>query len=237
MKSRVSGRDFLNLLLEIAPGYAPVRFNNHEPINKVFDSQNLGPALDIWDWNFLWRGAGSEIQGSVWAESRIHSSIYFQVSRKVYDLSLIINVITGISSRFLVDIAYIHLHTPNDVDDLNNYKYHLMPFVQSLTTHDLNKGLPDLCWGMYFGPPYRKLFGEKLDSVPAFRMLDDGIGVYIQLTKDIEDVTKNREQYLAAKSSAKQHLDSDAFYVENERRRCGVPNFQLGRILSKGQEA
>ena len=237
MKSRTCGKDFLNLLLEIAPQYAPVRFSDHEPVNRIFDSENLGPALDIWDWNFLWRGAGNEIQGSVWAESRIHSSIYFQVSRKVYDPSLVINLIAGVSSRFLVDIAYIHLHLPSDVDDLNNYKNQLMPFVQSLTTHDLKKGLPDLCWGMYFGPPYRKLFGEKLDSVPAFQKTDDGIGVYIQLTKNIEDVTKNRERYLAAKDAAKQHLDSNAFLVENERRKCGVPTFQLGRILDDCQEA
>ncbi len=228
ISSRESGRRILQMLLRTAPGYAPDLYNVYEPINLKFDPDDLETVLDLWDWSFLWRHKKPRVLGSVsFGIKRAHNSIRLSMALRAFDLEQTVRLFQEAAAQFGIVLAYIHARTPADIEDIEHYKVHIMPF-QCLTTHDLREGLPGLSWAMWFGEPYRELFGDKLLDVPAFEVRETGSGVYVQLTEKITDVDKKREAYLEAQAAAQAHLNNDAFRG-NSSGKCRVPEFRVPR--------
>ncbi len=228
IRDRESGRRFLQLLVSAAPEYAPEKFNDYEPIKFRFDANKVDEALKCWGMSFLWRRikpgtAGSALVGF----QNTHDKINLRLSLKALDVPLVIRLFGAIQQAFGIDLAYVHVRTDADTADIDHYKTHWMPF-QTLTTHDLREGIPDLPWATLFGPPYVELFGrDRLLTTPAARVESMGEAVYVQLTDDPSDVAKKREDYLANQHAAKQHLDTDAFRGMSATGKCRVPEFLL----------
>jgi hypothetical protein len=227
IRDRERGRRFLQLLLAIAPRYAPERFNDHEPIKFMFDPNNINDALRCWGMSFFWRRTKPVTKGGALVGfHNTHDKINLRLTLKSFDLPVIIRLFGAIQESFGIDVAFIHVRTDADTADIQYYKSHWMPF-QTLTTHDLREGIPDFPWAMLFGPPYVELFGrERLLATPAARAEPIGEGIYVQLTSEPSDVAKKREEYLAMQRAAKVHLNRDAFRGMSATK-CRVPEFLL----------
>lgn len=149
------------------------------------------------------------------------------MSLRAFDSGQTLRLFEALDSQFEIALAYVHTRSSAEVEDIEHYKTHTMPF-QCLTTHHLREGLPGLSWAMWLGKPDRELFGDRLLNVPAFSVREIGGGVYVQLTESVTDPGKQRDAYLAAQTAAQQHLDSNAFR-DNSSGKCRVPEFQVPR--------
>lgn len=109
-----------------------------------------------------------------------------------------------------------------------------------LTTHTLRHWLPDMLWGMVFGPPYVRMFGlQKLLSAPAHSVVKLGPeSVYMQLTEDLRDNELRFEHIQAKRMEVKIHLGLEHFWQpdkaydrmahpENAGKVFKVPIFEL----------
>lgn len=226
MRDKDSGRRFLQLLGSMALRYAPERYDDHEPIKLPFDPENLDRALECWGRSFLWRGTPSSIVGGAYVGfHEVHDGVVLRMPASALDMKSVRRLFEAMGQTFGIDLAFVHVRTDADTTDIEYYKRHLMPF-QTLNTHHLREGLPDLPWAMLFGPPYVKLFGrERLMSSTAACVEVVGNGVYLQLTDNPTDVAKNREEYLTSQRLTKEHLDRDAFRGQTSADRCNVPEF------------
>ena len=210
--SRAGGRAYLETLVDAAPEWAPEKYNYFEPLKHRFDSSNLEEALDAWRFSFLWRRTRPTIKGSVWFGGNSHSTMYFRVAKSAFVIEPALRFLRGLHRHFPIDVASVHVDHETDYVDRERYRLRVEPFVSGLTTHCLRNGLPDVSWGMLFGPPYIELFGrERLLSTPAALVTEMAGGVYVQLTRDVADVTAHRDSYLVAQKAARDHLDSEAF--------------------------
>ena len=228
IENRESGRIVLQSLLASASCYTPERYNNYEPISHIFDPDDLETTLDLWEDPFLWRRRRPrQIGGAHFGNPGIHDFIKISLALRAFDRSATINLFEDIDLKFGIDLAFVHVRTSADIEDIEHYRAHLMPF-QCLTTRDLREGLPGLSWAMWFGEPYRELFGDRLLDVPAFAVREIGTGVYVQLTGKITDVDRKRDAYLAAQAAAQKHLNNDAFRGSSSGK-CRVPEFRVPR--------
>jgi hypothetical protein len=224
--SRDSGRLVLNTLLETAPEWSPEKYNDFEPVNRLFDPGRLEQALDVWRFNFLWRRKKPAVHGSAWFGGKIHSSIYLQIAPRAFAIDAFFKLLRGLRRHFPLDLAYIHVEHESDCRDRDRYRRHVEPFIIGLTTHRLREGLPDLPWATLFGPPYVELFGrERLLTTPAAYVQELAGGVYVQLTNSVADVSVRRESYLAAQTAARLHLNSGAFLGDTAPNQLRVPEF------------
>lgn len=225
---RESGRLFLQLMLSQAPQYSPEKYNYYEPLNHVFDPDNIDEALACWRDDFLWRRSKPAVAGSAWFGFRnVHDSVSLKVGLKAFDKQAVMRLLASLATTFGIDLAYVHVATDEDVADLDHYRRQLMPLAQGVTTHDLRDGIPDMPWAILFGAPYVELFGrDRMMQTPAHQVEPVGGGIYVQLTSDPADAAKNRDAYLAAQRAAKQHLNSNAFR-ELTTTSCRVPEFFL----------
>lgn len=223
---RDSGRDILRML---EPLYEPQKYNIYEPIRTRYDKDNIDEALEMWgDRMFLWKRSKPRVAGIAGMGYRnIHDDISLDLAPKAFDHSGILEIIEGMGRRFGISIAYIHGSTREEAEDIDYYVTHISDFSQGLTTHQLREGLPGLAWATFFGEPYKQLFGDRLDDVPAYSVKDVGGATCIQLTEDIRDVDKKSDEYESARKAAVDHLDSDAFRVMGVRKKCRIPDFKL----------
>ena len=89
-----------------------------------------------------------------------------------------------------------------------------------------SQGITGPFLGHAFWATYVALFGrERLLSTPAALVTEMAGGVYVQLTRDVADVTAHRDSYLVAQKAARQHLDSNAFLGEASPDKIRVPDF------------
>lgn len=218
-------RDFLNILCDSIPDFSPHLYNNCEPLELVFDREKMDEVLELWQWNLLWKSKGGSVRGSVWTNSTTHNAVYVTIPFSDFQLEPLAVFIEDLDHRFGVDIAYIHSHSPADVADREYFKNHLMPFSRALTTHHLRRGLPGLCWGTFFGMPYRELIGGRLADVPAHSVREVGDTVFLQLTEDVRDPVRDWGAYAAARAAAMAHLGREFFLDSTSSSRPRIPEF------------
>ena len=105
-----SGRRFLQLLLKAAPGYAPERYNNFEPITVPFDSEKIDEALQKWGFGFLWRRSKPAILGNAWVGGADgHDKVYLSIPLKGLDVASVVRLFGALEEELGADIAYIHV--------------------------------------------------------------------------------------------------------------------------------
>ncbi|NOT28008.1 MAG: hypothetical protein HOP16_18140 [Acidobacteria bacterium] len=216
----------LETLLEAVPTWVPEKYNYFEPVNRRFDPGNLDEALDVWKRNFLWNRRKPSVEGGAWFGGRFHSAVFVRVSASAFSPEEALSFVSSLRRHFRVDLAYIHVPHDTDFSDIERYQLRLEPFVVGLATHRLRRGLPDVPWGIFFGPPYIELFGkEHLLKTPAARVEETANGIYVQLTTSVESVTADHESYLAAQRAARMHLGANAFASIEPVNQPNVPEF------------
>jgi hypothetical protein len=214
LSRREVGRRFLEDLSEVAPELVPERFGVYEPLRSRFDATDLEGALNSWGTSFLWKRRKPRVEGRAWSRSprRIHDAIYITTTRASLGIAVFEGLVARLDALVGVDLAYLHLRCDAEMADREYFKTHIMPFTEGLTTFDLERGLPDICWATFFGGPYIELFGaDQLLASPVNRQKSIGKGVLLQLTGSLADVQRNPTLVREAKERVKQHLGQDAF--------------------------
>jgi hypothetical protein len=224
LTNRSDGQDFLELWQTHLPELLPDRYGNWEPIDRKFDSNNIGTALDHWVRPFLTAKKRPRSDASVFmrrgAFERLHAIVVFCNELGAAPQEHLLNFLAAASLRLKADFAYLHLTTEPELHlgRANNTAIKLnkqgTSFMFSVPSVDLQRRIPDLYWATVLGAPYLNLFGnERVLSSPAYssvRLSDNA--VLLQLTEKLADVEQNYEAFCHVRSDVKTHLGKDAFF-------------------------
>jgi len=206
----------------------------------------LDEALRNWTYMFsVERVASPKLRASVFMQHGPHRddhSTWTISLRRLRDFDQVVfsNLLRHAASAFNADFGFIHHITAAEIKrkqddtisflDTGRTEKHLF-----VTTHDLNKYVPDVYWTTVFGAPYVKLFSrEKLLSAPAHRVeeLENG-SVVLQLTPDLSDTATDEAAFENVRKAVKDHLSSDAFLDARKgtEYRYAVPEFVWSPVL------
>jgi hypothetical protein len=173
------------------PWAAPTHVGNTEPIRNHYSGP--GTCASNWADPFLWKNDSSKIEGAVWfGRGKKHSCLYIggDPKRTSFDQGKWINLLTDLCSALRADFGYIHLTTNEEMSDANIPHDCSYAVDRGLTTHDLNKGLPKLCWAMLFGKRYElavKHLSHVADVVSKIETTQSG-HVFVQITPQLTDI-------------------------------------------------
>lgn len=223
LSNTASGAAFLEVLPQ---GLFPNKFNDCEPINRSFQADGSEFA-EVWSAGVLWRAARPRTRGHYLPslDSSDHDLIVISTTKSVLESVCLPEYFERVDALAGVDFGYVHARVSGDDDDVRYYMEHLEPFSQGVLTEDLSKGLPNLPWAVVLGPPYREIFGDRLDSAPAFSVRELGNGAtYLQLTEDVSDVDRKRDAVRAAREAVQAHLGCNAFR-EGGHAPLNIPTF------------
>jgi hypothetical protein len=200
------GKQFLDLL-ERHPFVTPTKIGNSEPIIDKFD----GPTKSIGKWTdpVLWQNA--KVEGSAWfGHGNKHSCIYWRLKPKNCNQNALKSFFLDTCQLFKADFGYIHLMTQEEMGSSEipydcNYAIDV-----GVTTKDLEKGIPNLCWATVFGECYGKLVNTSqqpgLHTLVEYHQQSEQ--TYIQLTPMISDVSQNYAAFDEVRQKRKPLLES-----------------------------
>jgi hypothetical protein len=107
-------------------------------------------------------------------------------------------------------------------EDYEHKKWRLVPSPDGVgsqevyTVRDYSEGLTGVCWRNFFGPPFVRLFGERLDSLPSGSTKEE-LGSGITLVQPYEEPSlAGTEEGLARERALIAHLGPECFY-DHER--------------------
>jgi hypothetical protein len=233
------GVALLETLCRTAPELCPEKYGYFEPLRSVFDTQDIARAMDAWRGSFLWKRSRPLSSGSVWSSfpsGAKHSHVALGCSSRGTEPGRVIRLLREWALLLTPDLAHLHALADGDIRRAMETETDIWGRSQLdsifITTHTLNKFLPDIYWATVFGPPYVKHFGlDRLLSAPAavVEQLDTEL-VYVQLTADMEDVRRDWDAFEQVRQAMKAHLDADAFFDPRLGRshRYSVPEFRFG---------
>ena len=206
----------------------PKCFSTNEPITKKFDINNLDKACSNWGVinegvGFLWKGGKPESLGYVAFNRKLgHSTLNMEFNSKKIKYDRLVKLFFQLLEISSIDYAYLHSFSDVEFDE-EEYD-NLMPYRIGVTTRDLERGIPNICWLNAFGKPYIKLFGaEKLMSSPVYKAhkISDDL-IVLQLTEDVEEIKVNYKSLVSKRAEVKKYLGME--YFGNARI---VPKFKL----------
>lgn len=214
------GQEFLELLCTYLPAFTPKRYGAWEPLDSNFDIDNIEEPLQCWNNEyFIWKSYRLACEGIASMDNKsIHSSINIIGKSKSVNCTQVINFFLKTAELIKPDFAFVHLFSDEELNTiterLHTTLYDMsMPFRTSISTHELRKYIPNLCWGTIFGSPYIKLFSQKrLLSAPGLivRELSEK-AIYIQLSEKLTDLKSNYQSVNATRNKVKKHLNNNAF--------------------------
>ncbi len=213
--STEEAKKLLALFVQVMPRWTPERYGNTEPLQERFDPSNPEAALTAWREPFFWSRSKPRADGQVFmGRSLRHTAMHLRAQFRPVsaEASAIRELLQQASAILAADFAYLHFFSPQELDS-PTFQQEMMPFRRGLTTHDLRRGLPKLCWATIFGPPYVRLFGkERLLRVPAaaVKEIADDL-VYVQITENLEDLEKDFAGFEQSREAVMDALDSGAF--------------------------
>jgi len=242
--------DMVRVYCEQFPGVLPEKWGWQEPLNRVFDAQNLEMLIpdsnecETIDWQ---RKTRPKAEGSFrvrWLSMSpkvmdTHASVNVTVELGDVEQDSLVASLKALSMCVRADFAVLEVLT-------ESYRGFAMesgsaPYGDRfmLSTHVLRHWLPDVFWGTVFGAPYVKLFGkDRLLSAPV--AIAEEIGedmVYIQLTERLIDTVNSPSAVQQCRVQVKKHLGIDAFFESGrgyDRLKRGpvgdvfmVPQFEL----------
>ncbi|AFY55892.1 hypothetical protein Riv7116_3436 [Rivularia sp. PCC 7116] len=191
------GREFLDLLRTYLPAFNPVRYGAWEPLNNYFNFSNIEKPLQCSNNEyFLWKSKRHACEEIASMDSKsIHSSIDIIGKSESVDCTQVVSFFLKTTELIKPDFAYVHLFSDEELHTItkgiNTTFYDMsMPFRTGISTYELRKYIPNLCWGTIFGSPYIKLFErEHILSSPASKVqqLSEN-AIYIQLSEDLTDL-------------------------------------------------
>jgi hypothetical protein len=234
--------------VEHLPEVSPLKWDNFVPLGHPFDPQNFAesipdqihPGALFWERNRkpkahgTWRAGVAPNHPNPLAITR-HSNSTARGMEHTLQPALT-RFMQTMPPLMPCDIGFIEWESDLyiDIEGQSSFGGYL------LTTHTLRHWLPDMLWGMVFGPPYVRMFGlQKLLSCPAHSIVQLAPeSVYIQLTEDLRDNELRFEHLQAKRMEAKLHLGIEHFWQpektydwrehpENAGKVFKVPEFEL----------
>lgn len=229
MSDSESGAQILQLLVRTAPDLSPEFYGNFEPVRKPF--RTVEEAIALWQPPFLWkRKTGVRVDGAIWfGNPGNHSALYMTVTGRHQATDQAVTLVRADTAPLTVDFAYVHLLTELETKPPKASYDMWYPIDIGVTSHDLRKGIPNLCWAMVFGPPYVRMIGrEKLMSAPCFTVKElSGERFYLQITPNLEDVREDFNGFEVSRQRLKAHLGEEFFLALNGTAARAVPAFAL----------
>lgn len=208
-ESKSEGKRMLRMICDLLPEVMPEFYNTYEPVNQRFDLSEIDSALKDWSFSFLWKRKKPSVTGAIFMgtaqfERPFHTSFTIRTKPENIGTQRLVQFVQKFSTTFRVDFSMVHVLTRPEIESKRLF---------GLSTFILKESLPNMYWAMVFGAPYVKLFGkERLLSTPTavVKELADDL-IYLQLTDDLLDNRMQPERVEAARSVAKNHLDSNVF--------------------------
>lgn len=214
----LNDRDLAERILETleanSPGIMPEAFGNWEPLRQRYEKT---AALDAWSDPFLWKRARPSTSGSFWMPpTKQHGALMLATDSDRTSVKSLANLLVAWCKLVNSDFGLVELVMPDDVERglatgaLTSLDAEGKRFDLSVTTHHLQRGLPDVYSYMVFGPAYVTLFGkEHLLKCPAKEVREVGDNqILVQL---VEDPRADRAATIAARLSVRAHLGHGAF--------------------------
>ena len=245
LNSHGEARKLFNVWAQHAPGFFPDRIVVDEPRSEPFSLDELDEALRHWTYMFsVKRVASPKLDSTVFMQHgpyrSQHSNWTISPRLRDFDQAVFYNLLRHAASAFNADFGFIHHITAAEIKRKQDDTIYFLDTARTekhlfVTTHDLNKYVPDVYWTTIFGAPYVKLFTrEKLLSAPVHRVeeLENG-SVVLQLTPDLRDTVTDEAAFEGVRKAVKDHLDSDAFLDvrKGTEYRYAVPEFVWGPVL------
>lgn len=233
LDSKADGLRLLEILSCQGAQFCPEFYGNFEPLRTPFDLHNPASALEAWEYPFLWKRRKSvKSDGSVWMANRgCHGAIYINAQEKGVNWSQVFEFMRTCVATFGCDFGYAHLTSEAELGDSSVPYETLHPIRIGVTTHDLRKGIPLLCWMTILGAPYLDLMGRdclrrtSLGVVEAYP--DDS--VCIRLSENPTDMRTDYAKITRVRKALMEQLGS-AFFLETRTEVTStiVPTFRMG---------
>lgn len=208
---------------KVLPELTPHHYGSWEPLRSRFEFSQLetivGNSLPHGD--MLWARKDPDASGVIvqqYGKTYIHGAFQLDAEADSVEQPRIIELLQGMSGLLGADLGILHLVTPHDLA-LGSLTHTLARAAKkevafTPTTHVLRRWLPDMYWGMIFGPPYVELFGKaKLLSAPAAIVQElSPDHIYLQLTDAITDLKTDFQKVDEVRKAVKAHLNHSAFF-------------------------
>lgn len=220
---------FLELLTRTAPDLSPEFYGNFEPVATPFHA--IEAVVASWKPPFLWkRRTGAKADGAVWfGNPGNHSAMYVRAKAGRQPEEQAVTLVQAGATALSADFAYVHLLTGVETKSPRVSYDMWYPIDIGVTSHDLRKGIPNVCWAMVLGPPYVRMIGrDRLLSTPCFgsKALSDE-HVYLQVTATIEDLRRDFEGFEELRQRLKEEIGEEVFARVELGSASAVPDFEL----------
>jgi hypothetical protein len=153
---REDGAEIFDLWKLYLPQLLPDFYGNWEPIDRVFDPQNVDAVLDQWKWPFLAVKTAPSMQGSVWmrkgTKQQLHATVILRMEPAAANQSQLLGFLKAASLKLKADFGCIHSLTPIEYE-----RGRINKTVMSIdklgrrqnffvTSKELQRRLPELYW-------------------------------------------------------------------------------------------
>jgi hypothetical protein len=229
------GRFFFKTLQEIYPELMPRKYGLTEPLKNIFDGDIEKMLSTSWKDGFIWKPQEKGIEAFwrfsvLFGERRLHSKLLIYGNPKKFRLNDIKLLYHELIKRDPVDIGHIHILSEIEVNH-NKHYYNEMTWDLNIgfNTIPLEKYIPNIAWGMFFGKPYIEMIGlEKLLKTPAYLVERWGDVIYIQITEHIEDTFEEYEEFDKLRTQVKEYLGQQYFFSPDlSKNAYQVPTFNF----------
>lgn len=241
LTKRGDGQRIFELWKAHLPELLPDFYGNWEPIDRVFNPEEIDSVLDHWKWPFFATKATPSLAATLAmrksARQQLHATLIFRIDPIAAKQEQLLAFLKSASMTLRADFACIHLLTPAELErGLKNKT--VTPLDKQgkrlnflLLSKDLQQRLPELYWATIFGERYSEMFGQDcLLTTPGFFI--EAVphdAVLLQLTEKLTDVAKRAAVFDDARARAKAHLGQDAFFQSDvaEGHVYRVPHFEF----------
>jgi hypothetical protein len=205
---------------------SPSHFGNDEQtLDRCSDNAR---ALTMWADPVLWRNEQTRAEGSVWfGRGAAHSCFYLRNRAPLrngdHHQRAWVELLADTCIALEADFGYLHLTTQSELAQ-NYAAAHAID--TGITTHDLRKGIPDLCWAMVFGPRYRVVSERfrNLTGLAELREIQATGHVVVELTESLFSIATDYEKFDAWRREVKARVGDD-FLWHSGGSRTWAPEF------------
>lgn len=219
--SRSEGRYVLQLLASAPEALVPQLWGSWEPVNRPFHPAQIDAIVPEWDAQFLFKRRKPRVDGAVlsaYGPAPLHGMLSLAADSRAVDPDDVVRFLLTASSSLDADFGFVHLPTEQEAPFYSKLlvQERLDPasgrYAMAVTTHTIERWLPDLFWGTVLGVPYVQLIGrDPLLRTPVFRAQELATGaVYLQLTGSPLDLASDFEEVAGVRKRARGHLDEAA---------------------------
>lgn len=229
LAEKAIGRRLIEAIVAAAPDLSPEVFGRFEPVKTVFESAEQSVAE--WEPPFLWRHRSRvRAEGAIWfANPGSHSAMYLMANGKNLPVDQMVTLVQRLGETTPADFGYVHFLTEAERSSGLVAYDEWYPIEVGVTTHDLRKGLPSVCWGMLFGQAYLDVIGEqRIRSAPwadTCRLANGA--VFCQLTTTVDEIAGDLEDLQRRRDLIRVALGEHLFQRPGGEKAVMIPRFAL----------